>query len=177
MPVPTSTWPPKRFPSRLKAAGFSSTTITSCLSATRSLAKVDPTRPHPTMRYLIIEASRVLDEARRLPGRSARGLCEFVRLCPNVTFVTRARCRGVAQLGRALRSGRRGHRFKSCRHDHLRRLPADSQPQAAVVLTLQSSRPARAPRRRARVPEPQPLLRGRRAHAVCATRGTRYGGR
>jgi hypothetical protein len=28
-------------------------------------------------------------------------------------------CRGVAQLGRALRSGRRGHRFKSCRPDHV----------------------------------------------------------
>ena len=30
-------------------------------------------------------------------------------------------CRGVAQLGRALRSGRRGHRFKSCRPDQPKR--------------------------------------------------------
>ena len=27
-------------------------------------------------------------------------------------------CRGVAQFGRALRSGRRGRRFKSCHLDH-----------------------------------------------------------
>src|ERR1700733_11953720 len=45
-------------------------------------------------------------------------------------------------------------------------------PRAAVVLTIQSRRPSRAPRRRARVPEPQPLLRRRRAHAVRAARGT-----
>ena len=28
------------------------------------------------------------------------------------------RCRGVAQFGRVLRSGRRGRRFKSCHLDH-----------------------------------------------------------
>lgn len=37
-----------------------------------------------------------------------------------------SRLRGVAQLGRALRSGRRGHRFKSCRPDHF---AAGAQPE------------------------------------------------
>src|SRR5665213_3010241 len=53
MPVPTTTWPLNFCPSRLNADGFSSTTTTSWPSASSSLASAEPTRPHPTMRYLM----------------------------------------------------------------------------------------------------------------------------
>src|ERR1700722_8603060 len=52
MPVPTTTCPLKLGPRRLNAAAFS-TTITSCPSDSRSFASDEPTRPHPTMRYLM----------------------------------------------------------------------------------------------------------------------------
>ena len=59
---------------------------------------------------------------------------EFVGLCPDT--INR---RDVAQLGRALRSGRRGHRFKSCHPDHfsstsVRRLFSRFSPAARRVL-------------------------------------------
>src|SRR5271166_6888034 len=115
MPVPTSTRPPNVEPKRLKAAGFSSTTVTSCDSAARSFASVEPTRPQPTMRYFIsrIEFS---DSLLGGPWRCGQGQDRGAR--PRTVEGPGRGTRGVAQLGRALRSGRRGHRFKSCRPDH-----------------------------------------------------------
>src|ERR1700723_3287925 len=58
MPVPTTTCPLNFWPSLLKAAAFSSTTMTSCPSESRSFASAEPTRPHPTMRYLMNNEAR-----------------------------------------------------------------------------------------------------------------------
>ena len=49
-------------------------------------------------------------------GRTKKRL-DIVSLYDIINIVLR---RGVAQFGRALRSGRRGRRFKSCRLDHMK---------------------------------------------------------
>ena len=114
MPVPTTTCPLNLEPSRLKAAAFSSTTITSCPSESRSFASAEPTRPHPTIRYLM-NRERGSEESQLYPG-GGRPLRDATRRQERgcASYVVR---RGVAQLGRALRSGRRGRTFKSCRPD------------------------------------------------------------
>ncbi len=50
---------------------------------------------------------------------SAPALYAPIRSKPVMAERASARCRSVAQPGRALRSGRRGRRFKSCHSDHL----------------------------------------------------------
>ena len=85
--------------------------------------------------------------------------------------------RGVAQLGRALRSGRRGRRFKSCRPEILRLSSADEAFAEACFPKFNAGGAARASCSRTRVPQPQSLLRGRRAFAGRAARRTRPGDR
>ena len=57
--------------------------------------------------------------------------------------------RGVAQPGRALRSGRRCRRFKSCHPDHLiNNLHATVGPETALVAVLRSNRTFKSDHRR-----------------------------
>src|SRR6185312_2428921 len=61
-------------------------------------------------------------------------------------FLPRADSRGVAQPGRALRSGRRSRRFKSCLPDHcLQRIHLPQRPFGCLMLLVDLSRSERVP--------------------------------
>src|SRR5579862_157591 len=133
MPVPTTSCPLNFGPRRLKAAAFSSTTITSCPLESRSFASADPTRPHPTITYLIGK-KRVSGVPQFYPG--FRLACGGQYKEAGTGLRNLRVLRGVAQLGRALRSGRRGRTFKSCRPDF---------PPTIFILSLSKDEPVEGP--------------------------------
>ena len=62
-----------------------------------------------------------IEKAAKFFSKKKNNACIFLQsmVCLTSSRMTRA-YRGVAQFGRALRSGRRGRKFESCRLDEIR---------------------------------------------------------